>query len=156
VGNKADSLSLGMFVGGGIYAQADSRFAVVNSLMAGNSADADTNSDCAGTFEAYGVNLVGDPAAAGCTTINADLGVISLNTIAPLLQDNGGPTWTHALLAGSEAIDTTIDSLGCVDENGASLTTDQRGAPRVVGARCDVGAYEYAIADDSIFQNGFD
>jgi hypothetical protein len=59
------------------------------------------------------------------------------------LQDNGGPTWTQALLAGSEAIDTTLDVLGCVDETGALLTTDQRGAPRPMDARCDVGAVEY-------------
>ena len=50
---------------------------------------------------------------------------------------------TYALLPDSEAIDTTSDGLGYVDETGALLTTDQRGAPRPVGARCDVGAFEY-------------
>jgi hypothetical protein len=79
----------------------------------------------------------------GCTIPNAlNAGLIALNTIGPL-QNNGGPTWTHALLPGSEAIDTTFDNLGCVDETGALLTSDQRGATRPVGARCDVGAFEF-------------
>jgi hypothetical protein len=53
------------------------------------------------------------------------------------LQDNGGPTETHALLPGSVAINWIPDSLCAVD-------TDQRGEPRPAGAerKCDVGAFE--------------
>jgi hypothetical protein len=40
------------------------------------------------------------------------------------LQDNGGPTWTHALLNGSPAIDA--------GNNAGLPATDQRGYPRVV------------------------
>jgi predicted outer membrane repeat protein len=129
-------------IGGGVYSGAGARFMVVNTLIAGNTIlDAPFSDDCNGMLEAYGQNLFGD--MSGCTIPNVlNAGLISLNTIGPL-QDNGGPTWTHALLAGSEAIDTTIDSLGCVDETGALLTTDQRGAARPVGVRCDVGAFEY-------------
>lgn len=159
VHNKANSLLLGDFIGGGIYAEIGSRFGVVNTLMATNSAGFDTNNDCIGALEAYGVNLVGDPTAAGCTTINANLTAISLGTIDPFLQDNGGPTMTDALLAGSEAIDSTLDALGCVDENGAPLTTDQRGAPRIAGARCDVGAFEFGSVvpvENLVFRDGFD
>ncbi len=56
------------------------------------------------------------------------------------LQDNGGPTLTHALLETSPAIDAGDNSVG--------LTTDQRGFPRPVagGYGClrttDIGAYE--------------
>jgi parallel beta-helix repeat protein len=52
------------------------------------------------------------------------------------LAYNGGPTQTHALLAGSPAI--------VAGANPAGLVTDQRGAgfPRVVGAAADIGAYE--------------
>ena len=62
------------------------------------------------------------------------------------LQDNGGPTMTHALGAGSVAIDQ-IPTADCVDADGQPLTTDQRGEPRpvaILGAepRCDVGAFE--------------
>jgi hypothetical protein len=56
------------------------------------------------------------------------------------LSDNGGPTWTHALLPGSLAIDA-------VAADGCALPTDQRGEPRPAAssgadARCDVGAFE--------------
>jgi hypothetical protein len=50
------------------------------------------------------------------------------------LQDNGGPTPTYALLAGSPA------------RGGGSTAyasaTDQRGEARVVGGLIDVGAYQ--------------
>jgi hypothetical protein len=61
------------------------------------------------------------------------------------------------LLPGSPAINAAPS--GCGDETGALLATDQRGAPRIAGARCDVGAFEYnsaVPADDIIFSNGFD
>jgi len=57
------------------------------------------------------------------------------------LADNGGATPTHALLAGSMAIDA-----GSADPPGSGGTsceaTDQRGVPRPQGERCDIGAYE--------------
>jgi len=55
------------------------------------------------------------------------------------LQDNGGPTETHALRDGSVAIDQ-IPAVDCVDADGEPLTTDQRGEPR--DSMCDVGAFE--------------
>ena len=57
------------------------------------------------------------------------------------LSDNGGPTMTHALGAGSVAIDQ-IPQADCVDADGEPLTTDQRGEPRPGGTMCDVGAFE--------------
>jgi len=52
------------------------------------------------------------------------------------LASNGGPTATHALQAGSPAINAGA--------NPNSLATDQRGAgfPRVVGVAADIGAFE--------------
>jgi hypothetical protein len=56
------------------------------------------------------------------------------------LQDNGGPTWTHALFNGSPAIDS--------GDNTALPATDQRGYPRVADgngngpAIVDLGAVE--------------
>jgi uncharacterized repeat protein (TIGR01451 family) len=66
------------------------------------------------------------------------------------LQDNGGPTLTHALLTGSRGIDEGDNVVGCTDTSGALLTTDQRGFARPVGARCDIGAYESNPADMSV------
>ena len=51
------------------------------------------------------------------------------------LADNGGFTQTHALLAGSSAIDTG-DLAACPE-------TDQRGVRRPIGSGCDIGSYEF-------------
>ena len=99
--------------------------------------------DCTGTLNSSGRNLFWQ--VIGCTvnTVNGSWGILnSLNTLGPL-QDNGGPTWTHALLMGSNAIDGTDPSWLCVDYASNPLPTDQRGAARVVGVRCDIGAFEY-------------
>lgn len=142
-------------IGGGVLVNPGSRFVVVNSLIAINTMlDAPIYNDCSGTLEAYGRNYFYD--LAGCTLPNAGAsGLITPGTIGAL-QDNGGPTWTHALLPGSQAIDGTLTGLGCVDENGTQLPSDQRGAARIAGARCDAGAFESGAAADRIFRNGFD
>lgn len=49
------------------------------------------------------------------------------------LADNGGPTLTHALLAGSPAVDAA--------DNAVCPAVDQRSVPR--DAACDVGAFEF-------------
>lgn len=69
--------------------------------------------------------------------VNVSAGALNLGP----LQNNGGPTETHALLAGSIAIDQ-IPPSACVDQDGVPLTTDQRGTARPQGAECDVGAFE--------------
>ena len=143
-------------IGGGVYAGAGTRFVVVNALIAGNTfSGASFPDNCSGALEAYGMNLLDEREGCTTTTSDSNLGFVSLSTIGPL-QDNGGPTPTHALLTNSEAIDNTIDSLGCVDETGSQLTTEQRGASRVTGARCDVGAFEFGSVVDNIFADGFD
>lgn len=77
--------------------------------------------------------------------------------LAPL-ADNGGPTWTHALLPGSLAIDAGDDAVcAATPVNGL----DQRGRPRPQDgngdsiAACDVGAFE-AADPDRVFADGFD
>ncbi len=157
IGNVADlDHDVNGGVGGGMYAEPGARYVVVNSLIAGNAVSGGfIDEDCDGTFELYGFNLFGD--VTGCTFSgdgSSAWRIVLPNTIGPL-QDNGGPTLTHALLAGSNAIDNTYDQ-GCVDENGLVLATDQRGAPRSAGQRCDVGAVEYGAVVDHIFKNGFD
>ncbi len=147
-------------LGGGLYAEPGARFVVVNSLIAGNAVNGGLDaSDCDGTFEVYGFNLFRETTACTFTGNGGGaVGFVSPDTTGPL-QDNGGPTATHALLVGNEGIDGTTDSLGCVDETGATLMTDQRGAPRIAGVRCDVGAFEYGATvpiEDTIFSDGFE
>lgn len=55
------------------------------------------------------------------------------------LANNGGPTETMALLAGSPAIDLIKAPCG--------TAPDQRGVARPQGAGCDAGAYEFAPPD---------
>ena len=83
------------------------------------------------------VESPGDTCGFGQTGDQAGVGGDDLK-LGPL-QDNGGSTETHAVGAGSVAIDQ-IPAVDCVDAEGAPLTTDQRGEPR--DSMCDVGAFE--------------
>ena len=59
------------------------------------------------------------------------------------LQDNGGPTFTQALLAGSPAIDGGDDSVVAAP---LLLDSDLRGVPRLLGTHVDIGTYEWQSA----------
>ena len=65
------------------------------------------------------------------------------------LRDNGGPTFTHALLSHSPAIDEGSIVLNAF--------IDQRGFPNPspAGGQSDIGAYEVQ-QDDIVFNAGFD
>src|SRR5262249_16240174 len=68
------------------------------------------------------------------------------------LQNNGGPTFTQALLPGSPAVDAGDDSVLGSPPN---LTTDQRGPgfPRKVGSHVDIGAFEVLPFDTCLKDN---
>ena len=124
---------------------------VRNTILAGSVGG--TGSDASGAFTSQGHNLVGN--ADGSTGFGAagdQLGSAAapLNPRLGPLADNGGPTPTHALLAGSPALDAGNNSLA-VDRNGNPLTTDQRGTgfPRFADAAdadttqtVDIGSFE--------------
>lgn len=60
------------------------------------------------------------------------------------LADNGGPAPTHALLAGSDALDAGDNAVcAAAPVNGV----DQRGVARPQGAQCDIGAYEAPVSN---------
>lgn len=67
--------------------------------------------------------------------------------VAVLLADNGGPTQTLRLAAGSPAVAAAAD---CSDVYGNALGTDQRGSPRPP-QNCDAGAYD----SDRLFASAF-
>jgi hypothetical protein len=101
-----------------------------------------------GTITSDGYNLSSDAAGGDVTTgpggfLNATGDQRNTNPLLGPLQDNGGPTFTHALLAGSPAINTGDPSF---DPNAFDppLLYDQRGSgfPRVANGRIDIGAFE--------------
>jgi uncharacterized repeat protein (TIGR01451 family) len=63
------------------------------------------------------------------------------------LQDNGGPTFTRALLPGSEALDMGNDGAAPGSGFSACEADDQRGVSRPQGTACDIGAFEAQVAD---------
>lgn len=91
------------------------------------------------TVESAGYNL---DASSSCELIGAtDLDRIGVDAALLPLDTNGGPTPTHALAPDSAAIDAG-DPSGCSDPAGELIAVDQRGAPRVIGSACDIGAVE--------------
>jgi hypothetical protein len=104
---------------------------VVNTIIAGNTASADA--DVTGAFTSQGHNLVGQSDGTnGFTGTGDQVGSLAtpLNARLGVLADNGGPTFTHALLPDSPALDAGDNCVfdnTCVPANGLSLTTDQRG-----------------------------
>lgn len=150
VRNRADFDADDIGNGGGVQDSGFGDIYVRNSIIADNS---DLSNplfqapDCSGTLYSYGYNLIED--MAGCTLTGTTAGNITGfgAGIGPL-ANNGGPTLTHALLAGSPAIDAG-HSGGCASETtGVDLTVDQRGFARPVDgegdgiAICDMGAFE--------------
>jgi hypothetical protein len=138
---------------GGVYSRSFGTgvaFNLRNTLLAGNfRSGAPEYTECGGKLTVFGVNLIGittlDGDSITCAIDNnfGDWALLNSQALLDQLADNGGPTPTHALLAGSNAIDGGDEIEGCVDQNSAVLPTDQRGAPRVAGARCDIGAFEF-------------
>jgi CSLREA domain-containing protein len=122
--------------GGGIAVEAATggSAALENTIVADN-----TGGDCTGTdaITSGGHNLDSD----GSCGLGAAGDLPSTDPQLGPLVDNGGDTLTHALPAGSPAIDA--------GDNAACPATDQRGVARPLDgnvdgtATCDIGAYEY-------------
>ena len=139
-GNSADPVD---GTGGGIYNVPGDFGAGTfkNTIVAANSAD--TAPDTYGDFISQGHNLIGESEGESEGTRgftngqNGDQVGTAANPIDPRLgplANNGGPTMTHALLAGSPAIDKAVAVEG--------ITTDQRGVARPQGAAPDIGSFE--------------
>ena len=103
-----------------------------DTIVAGNFGNPE-GSDLFGQIASSGYNLIGD-SHGGSGYTNTDLLDVDPN-LGPL-QDNGGPTFTHALLPGSPAIDA--------GDNTDAPRWDQRGPgfPRIVNGAIDIGAFE--------------
>ncbi len=146
--------------GGGFYNAGDINF--VNTIVANNRAGTGNNgyTDGAATTLSFGHNLDSENSCG----FDQPTDLINTNPLLGPLEDNGGPTFTHALMHGSPAIDHGVcgaiinqRTQNLIDEalNGLSVDianqlepkiTDQRGVPRPQGPACDIGAYELAQA----------
>ena len=116
---------------------------IQNTILASNA-----NFNCFGNVSSAGYNLLGNNFNCTFAATTGDKVGTTLNPIDPLLkplQENGGPTATHALLSISPAVNA--GNPAAPGSGGtACLATDQRGVVRPVGGRCDIGAYEGSIA----------
>lgn len=106
------------------------------NIIVGNSivANPTSGANCGGgSITSQGSNLASD---ASCG-LAASGDLQNTNPLLASLAANGGPTETHALQAGSPAVDAA-------NPTGAP-PTDQRGVARPVGAGFDIGAFEGTI-----------
>ncbi|GAA5149458.1 hypothetical protein GCM10023213_47190 [Prosthecobacter algae] len=132
------------------FSGAASSITLDGCIIAGNS-PAGTSPEVtvigSGTLTSLGNNLIGQADGGGVTWQDTDLTGTTAEPLDPMLAplgDYGGATQTLPPLPGSPARDP---------ENGATtaplfpLNVDQRGQPRLQGARVDIGAVEAGAAD---------
>ncbi len=164
--NYASSLYQSSGGGAGVasYGDTATETVVANSIISDNSSNCSVASACIfrhdgdvdfvsgglhphNSFTSQGYNIIGDSSleydtayrtagtAIGAFNKTGDQRGVTDPKLGPL-QDNGGPTQTHALLTGSLAI----------NRGSTTLATDQRGVSRQQGAADDVGAFELEVA----------
>lgn len=105
---------------------------IINTIIAGNTGGNEWNPVSCTETAGAGSNNLQWPAQQGSGADDTPCapGITFADPLLGPLQDNGGPTHTMALLAGSPAIGAGTDC----------PATDQRGEPRT--GRCDIGAYQ--------------
>jgi hypothetical protein len=115
------------------------------SCIIANGSSHSSNQDVDGTFaEAYSlIRHVGS-----ATLIIAPGNKNGQEPLLGPLAVNGGPTLTMMPALSSPALDA--------GDPGLASGSDQRGLPRVVNGRADMGAVERQYPEDIIFRNGFD
>ncbi|MFL5798911.1 MAG: choice-of-anchor Q domain-containing protein [Actinomycetota bacterium] len=89
--------------------------------------------NCSGPVGSMGNNVLGT--VAGCTFAHKPTDKLNRNPQLGALANNGGPTFTLALLNGSPALDVILPAQ-------CAVSVDQRGIHRPQGPRCDVGSFE--------------
>jgi CSLREA domain-containing protein len=120
-------------LGGGVFAHGDMTLRLKEAIVADNAPNnCDQFATTPQSVTALGANLDSDGTCSGFT-------LPGTNPLLGPLAFNGGPTATHALLAGSPAIDAASD---CLSIQGGPVQVDQRSTSRPKGPACDLGAYE--------------
>ena len=151
-GNSAINSHSSSAQGGGLYKNGnDGSVTLANTILASNVISAAggfaNGPDCFGVVSSLGHNLiqVGEDCSGPLNGLNGDIvgsGDEPIQPFVDALANNGGDVATHALLAGSPAINGGDPAFS------ATLAYDQRGPgyARVVGGRVDIGAYEAQLA----------
>ena len=127
--------------GGGVYVN-NSTLTLNNSIIANSTSGGDCSKRNGTTINAS-YSLIEDGLT--CVSGTNDNNLTGDPNLGPL-ADNGGSTFTHALLTGSIAIDVGSNAL---IPNG--ITTDQRGMSRIVdgdingSAIVDIGSFEVQV-----------
>ncbi len=141
--NDTITQNLGASTGGGLYGAVNAT--LHNTIVALNSSGTvsdpvadQIDGDVSGSY-----NLIGTGSTGGLTDIDGNQVDVINAGLATGLADNGGPTQTIALVAGSPAIDAGSAIFGAL----SAPATDQRGALRgpaglAAGSAPDIGAYE--------------
>jgi len=115
---------------------------IYSSSIANNFNRGGTNEDMSGTFTVK-YSLIENPAGA---TISGIFNITGADPQLGPLASNGGPTLTLLPAATSPVRDVGDVVAG----------VDQRGLPRLVNGRNDMGAVERQSVEDFIFRSGFD
>jgi hypothetical protein len=142
VSNSTISGSSSVLDGGGLASFATA--SIFNTIIAGNVSLASAQ-DCFGTYNSQGYNLIGKTNLSS-GWVASDLTGSSAAPLNPLLgplQDNGGPTFTMALLPGSAAIDAGKRGTLSADQRGAPKPNDNLALGNAPGSDgSDIGAFE--------------
>jgi CSLREA domain-containing protein len=129
---------------------------LANTIVSNNRSDNGVAPDCSGAIMSRGYNLIHQ--TAGCSLGDATGTIVGQSARLSTLAEHGGPTRTHALLAGSPALDAANPARPGSGGD-ACRPTDQRDVRRPRDgngdgvARCDIGAYEAAPASAAISQS---
>ncbi len=150
VNNATITSNTAALKGGGVFAELSAFIGfpprIINSIIAGNTAS--SQPDCSGDVDS-GYDLIGD--GTGCLGPSAakhdivGTAASPINALVSPLAQNGGPTPTRALAAGSPALNAGNPAVPGSGGD-ACTATDQRGAARPGGTRCDIGAFEATSA----------
>ena len=130
----------------GVINSGPSTLTIGNTIIAGNGGDFTPN--LIGTTTSMGYNIIGSLGTSGIDPIPVhgpgdQVGVADASVQLGVLQNNGGPTPTHALGVGSIAIDKGNSFTLAADQRSETRPCDQAGITNAAGGDgADVGAFE--------------
>ena len=135
--------------GGGVFNNTGTlraRNTIIALNTAPTSPDAGQGTTGAVAVTSQGYNLIGSNSGATITPTTGDqIGVAAAQLNLSPLQDNGGPTRTHAPLSGNAAIDKGHSSGSNTDQRGGPRPIDRFNSNAAGGDGSDIGAVELAV-----------